>query len=430
MIIRILIAIVVSVVFKQNLNAQSQAIDFTLSKNSITIAENNRPNIDTFEDVSVTLLSQPSSTVTITFNPTIFDQVTFTPAQLQFNSSNWDTPQIVRISAVDDGVEEQAITVIEVNVKSSITIHDSGSGDGSHDSGSGDGSHDSGTGDGSHDSGTGDGSHDSGSGDGSHDSGTGDGSHDSGSGDGSHDSGTGDGSHDSGTGDGSHDSGTGDGSHDSGTGDGSHDSGTGDGSHDSGSGDGSNDSGSNTHEITKQLTVNLYDFKTIPADISDINVNIGFNSVGYKLATGISDLNGDGISDIDVDSLNLVEVISPSNGTLSMTISGDIVYTPDDKYYGTETFSFRISDGSSKQTAITEVTINVIGLGDLNGDGVADTIDLTFLASNLVGVVGYEIPFTFENVFDINQDGTTDTIDLVHMASALVGVVGFEISIN
>ena len=366
MIIRILIAIVVSVVFKQNLNAQSQAIDFTLSTNSITIAENNRPNIDTFEDVSVTLLSQPSSTVTITFNPTIFDQVTFTPAQLQFNSSNWDTPQIVRISAVDDGVEEQAITVIEVNVKSSITIHDSGSGDGSHDSG---------------------------------------------------------------TGDGSHDSGTGDGSHDSGTGDGSHDSGSGDGSHDSGSGDGSNDSGSNTHEITKQLTVNLYDFKTIPADISDINVNIGFNSVGYKLATGISDLNGDGISDIDVDSLNLVEVISPSNGTLSMTISGDIVYTPDDKYYGTETFSFRISDGS-KQTAITEVTINVIGLGDLNGDGEVDTIDLTFLASNLVGVVGYEIPSAFENVFDINQDGTTDTIDLVHMASALVGVVGFEISIN
>jgi hypothetical protein len=70
----------------------------------------------------VTLLSQPSSNVTVTFIPTIFDQVTFTPAQLQFNPSNWDTPQIVRISAVDDGVEEQAITVIEVNVKSSITI--------------------------------------------------------------------------------------------------------------------------------------------------------------------------------------------------------------------------------------------------------------------------------------------------------------------
>jgi hypothetical protein len=358
MITRILFAIVVSVVFKQSLNAQSQAIDFTLSTNSITIAENNRPNIDTFEDVSVTLLSQPSSNVTVTFIPTIFDQVTFTPAQLQFNSSNWDTPQIVRISAVDDGVEEQAITVIEVNVKSSITIHDSGSGDGSHDSGSGDGSHDSGSGDGSHDSGSGDGSHDSGSGDGSH------------------------------------------------------------------------DSGSNTHEITKQLTVNLYDFKTIPADISDITVKVGFNYVGFKLAPGISDLDGDGISDIDIDSLNLVEVISPSNGTLSLTISGDIVYTPDDDFYGTETFSFRISDGSSNQTANTEVTINVIGLGDLNGDGEVDTIDLTFLASNLVGVVGYEIPFTFENVFDINQDGTTDTIDLVYFASALVGVVGFEISIN
>ena len=112
-----------------------------------------------------------------------------------------------------------------------------------------------------------------------------------------------------------------------------------------------------------------------------------------------------------------------------MTISGDIVYTPDDKYYGTEIFSFTISDGTN-QTAITKVTINVLGLGDLNGDGVVDTIDLTFLASNLVGVVGYEIPFTYENVFDISQDGTTDTIDLVYFASALVGIEGYEISIN
>jgi len=166
----------------------SQAIDFTIAPQSIVIAEDNLGGYTSYKNVTVVLNSSPSNDVTVTFDISAHDEFTITPSTLTFNSSNWNRPQVVLVVAVNDGIIDYTTSSV-VNVTSSITIHDSGSGDGSHDSGSGDGSHDSGSGDGSHDSGSGDGSHDSGSGDGSHDSGSGDGSHDSGSGDGNSDEG-------------------------------------------------------------------------------------------------------------------------------------------------------------------------------------------------------------------------------------------------
>ena len=471
----LLFTFVVSILINQAVYSQSQAIDFTLSSYTINIAENIQTSYNTSEDVSVTLNSQPSSNVTVTFNPTVFDQITITPTQLEFTPSNWNTPQTVEISAVSDGVNEGEFTVVKVDVKSSITIHDSGSGDGSHDSGSGDGSHDSGSGDGSHDSGSGDGSHDSGSGD---------------------------------------------------------------GSHDSGSGDGSTDDGSTTYENTKLLTVNVYDdnsdelvyirqsslfqatsnafypyvfnaakkldgnngskitFKinitslpnsgatyrvlksvangntftssaksltyglntitiagvsfdrfvkiqfssgsiafdsvilngttlpapnTAPDNIADIDVKIGYDAVDFTVASGITDPDGDSIS--------LIKVTTPANGTVSLTSAGDVIYSPNDNFYGADSFSFKISDGTN-ETTVTLVTIDVIGLSDLNGDGSVDTVDLTFLASHIVGIVGYELPASYENVFDVNQDGEINTIDLVYLASYIVGVEGYNLNIK
>jgi len=55
---------------------------------------------------------------------------------------------------------------------------------------------------------------------------------------------------------------------------------------------------------------------------------------------------------------------------------------------------------------------------------------LVSLASNIVGISGYEMPQTFNNVYDVNQDGTINTIDLVYLASNLVGVSGYELILN
>ena len=411
--------------------SNSSAAAFTLSAVNITISENTQPLTQTSSSVSVTLNAQPDNDVTVTLNYSDETEFTVSPTTVNFTSSNWNTPQAFTFTAINDNTYDGNVTIDVDFISTTTSAHDSGSGDGSHDSGSGDGSHDSGSGDGSHDSGSGDGSHDSGSGDGSHDSGSGDGSHDSGSGDGSHDSGSGDGSHDSGSGDGSHDSGSGDGSHDSGSGDGSHDSGSGDGSHDSGSGDGSHDSGSGdgSHDsgsgdggsdvetFTLTLTVQVNDYNVAPLDVNDISVKIGFNVVGFILASAPTDADGDTIS--------LIESISPTNGTIALS-QGDLIYTPDDGFVGSETISVKFSDGLF-ETASTNISISVIGLGDIDGGGSVSTTDLVYLASHFVGIDGYIMPESFNTVFDVDKDGNVGLTDLVYLASYFVGVDGYDL---
>jgi hypothetical protein len=239
-------------------------------------------------------------------------------------------------------------------------------------------------------------------------------SHDSGSGDGSHDSGSGDGSHDSGSGDGSHDSGSGDGSHDSGSGDGSHDSGSGDGSHDSGSGDGSSDA-----TTEKNLSITILDYNQPPSNIADFAVKIGFNTEDYILVS-ISDPDGDQIS------LNTTKALD--SGTVSLE-TGNLLYSPNKKFFGSDTLGIKFTDAIFT-TNQTTIDIDVIGLGDMNGDGSVSAVDLVFLASNAVGITGYEIPDTFNNVFDVNQDGVVNTVDLVYLASYMVGIDGYNLTIK
>ena len=230
----------------------------------------------------------------------------------------------------------------------------------------------------------------------------------------SHDSGSGDGSHDSGSGDGSHDSGSGDGSHDSGSGDGSHDSGSGDGSHDSGSGDGSSDA-----TTEKNLSITILDYNQPPSNIADFAVKIGFNTEDYILVS-ISDPDGDQIS------LNTTKALD--SGTVSLE-TGNLLYSPNKKFFGSDTLGIKFTDAIFT-TNQTTIDIDVIGLGDMNGDGSVSAVDLVFLASNAVGITGYEIPDTFNNVFDVNQDGVVNTVDLVYLASYMVGIDGYNLTIK
>jgi len=383
----------------------AQTPDFNLSVTNIVISENDRPLTNVSESISITMVSQPTNDVVVT--PVYTDQTEFSvsPSTLTFTSSNWNVAQSFTFTSINDNIVDGDVSMNVTMTATTTSSHDSGSGDGSHDSGSGDGSHDSGSGDGSHDSGSGDGSHDSGSGDGSHDSGSGDGSHDSGSGDGSHDSGSGDGSHDSGSGDGSHDSGSGDGSHDSGSGDGSHDSGSGDGSSDA--------------TTEKNLSITILDYNQPPSNIADFAVKIGFNTEDYILVS-ISDPDGDQIS------LNTTKALD--SGTVSLE-TGNLLYSPNKKFFGSDTLGIKFTDAIFT-TNQTTIDIDVIGLGDMNGDGSVSAVDLVFLASNAVGITGYEIPDTFNNVFDVNQDGVVNTVDLVYLASYMVGIDGYNLTIK
>lgn len=65
-------------------------------------------------------------------------------------------------------------------------------------------------------------------------------------------------------------------------------------------------------------------------------------------------------TDAQNDALSAVLAIGPSHGTLLLNANGSFVYKPNAAFAGTDTFTYRVSDGSA-QSGETTVTITVVG---------------------------------------------------------------------
>ena len=78
----------------------------------------------------------------------------------------------------------------------------------------------------------------------------------------------------------------------------------------------------------------------------------GNTLLGSGLLSNDQDVDGDALS---VDPSPAVDA---QNGTLQLNGDGSFSYTPNGNFYGTDSFSYRISDGNGN-TAVAEVTINV-----------------------------------------------------------------------
>ncbi|MBA7598743.1 MAG: tandem-95 repeat protein [Calditrichaeota bacterium] len=71
----------------------------------------------------------------------------------------------------------------------------------------------------------------------------------------------------------------------------------------------------------------------------------------------------DNDSDIEDDPLTAVLVAGPSNGSLTLNTDGSFTYTPDAGYNGTDTFTYKVSDGKLESSPAT-VTITVDEVND------------------------------------------------------------------
>ena len=70
-----------------------------------------------------------------------------------------------------------------------------------------------------------------------------------------------------------------------------------------------------------------------------------------------NDTDGDG------DSLTATVIVDPDHGRLSFNDDGSFTYTPDDNFFGSDSFQYRASDGNLVSET-TEVSINVTGVDD------------------------------------------------------------------
>jgi outer membrane protein OmpA-like peptidoglycan-associated protein len=108
----------------------------------------------------------------------------------------------------------------------------------------------------------------------------------------------------------------------------------------------------NGHETTASVTVTVVAPNSAPAAVDDT----ASTNVGQPVTINV--LGND--TDPDGDTLSIISTTSPANGTASI-VNGEIVYTPNAGFTGTDTFTYTITDGNGYEvTANVTVTVNAV----------------------------------------------------------------------
>lgn len=98
-----------------------------------------------------------------------------------------------------------------------------------------------------------------------------------------------------------------------------------------------------------------------PVGVADSYTVAEGGTLTVPVATGV--LNNDTDADDDHDELSAQLVATTQNGTLTLDPNGSFTYTPNNNFSGTDTFTYRASDGEAT-SAVTTVTITVTGEND------------------------------------------------------------------
>jgi hypothetical protein len=106
---------------------------------------------------------------------------------------------------------------------------------------------------------------------------------------------------------------------------------------------------------TATVTVTVTSVNDAPVAVADAA------DTDEDTAVVIPVLNND--NDVDGDTLTVTSVTAPVNGTALVQADGSIRYTPDDDWYGVDTFDYAISDGQGG-TSAASVTVSVHPVND------------------------------------------------------------------
>lgn len=133
-------------------------------------------------------------------------------------------------------------------------------------------------------------------------------------------------------------------------------------------------------------------------------------------------------SDGDGDALSALLVAGPTNGTLSLDASGGFVYTPNEGWNGTDSFTYRASDGTANsgtatvRIVVTPVNERPVGVADSyaiiedgslsasvlanDTDGDGDTLSARLVSGPSNGSLTLNANGTFTYVPDTNWNGS------------------------
>ena len=122
--------------------------------------------------------------------------------------------------------------------------------------------------------------------------------------------------------------------------------------------------------------------------------------------------------DVDEDPLILYSFSPASHGTVAI-VGGKITYTPDSDYYGLDSFTYKVSDGSGEADIGTvTITVNPVNDAPVAVDDTYTTNEDTMLWIDIVGVLGNDIDIDYDclsavletgpasGTLSLNSDGT------------------------
>jgi hypothetical protein len=117
-------------------------------------------------------------------------------------------------------------------------------------------------------------------------------------------------------------------------------------------------------------------------------------------------------TDVDGDTLTVESVTDGSNGTTSIDVDGNIVYTPNADFTGTDTFEYTITDGNETHTGTVTVTVNPVNDNPVANDDSAITNEDTAVTIDVLAndndVDGDTILIDFATN---GQNGTTTVVN-------------------
>ncbi|MGJ5631155.1 beta strand repeat-containing protein [Nostoc sp. CALU 1950] len=157
-----------------------------------------------------------------------------------------------------------------------------------------------------------------------------------------------------------------------------------------------NDGTANSTTVTRNI--NITAVNDAPVAVND---SITTNKNTPIIISGTTLLGND--TDVDVsDVLNITDFTQPSQGSLVNNNNGTYTYTPVDNYYGSDSFTYTISDGQGgSSTTTVNLTINEI-TPPINGTLGADNLTGTGIMDIISGLQGNDT---------LNGLGDNDTLD-------------------
>ncbi|MEH2165449.1 MAG: tandem-95 repeat protein, partial [Nostoc sp.] len=157
-----------------------------------------------------------------------------------------------------------------------------------------------------------------------------------------------------------------------------------------------NDGTANSTAVTRNI--NITAVNDAPVAVND-SITTNKNTPVIISATTL--LSND--TDVDVsDVLSITGFTQPSQGSLVNNNNGTYTYTPGQNYYGSDGFTYTISDGhGGSSTATVNLTINQI-TPPINGTSVAD---------NLTGTINMDIISGLQGNDTLKGLGDNDTLD-------------------